>query len=165
MESRASHRQPAESRSAIFLIPQPSGFEGCFNFGPAEAEHFDPDDLVVAELVRTEKAILDPGIASRHPTRKTTQGDDLVAAVEELIDLETAVGQEIPLRPYRGADFVPAAPRARFDRRRRVDELDSEIAEVEQGVHVAPVPSVQPTAHDLDVLLRHRLRSIFAGLG
>jgi hypothetical protein len=145
------------------LLRQPGGFEGCLNLGSAEAERLDPDDLPIADLPRTEEAIVDPSIAFRHPTRKTTQRDDLVAAVEEAVDLETGVEQNVPLRPPDSGNFGDTAPRSRLDRRRGVDELDSGICVGDKGVDVAAVPSVQSAAHDLHVLLRHRPLSIAPG--
>ena len=53
---------------------------------------------------RTEEAILDPSIASRYPTRETTQGDDLVAVVKEPVDLDATV-EGLPLRPPNSGNF------------------------------------------------------------
>ena len=34
------------------------------------------------------------------------------------------------------------------------------VVDLTNGIHVAPVPCLKPSAHDLDVLLRHHQRSL-----
>ena len=78
------------------LLPQPGGFEGCFNLGPVHSEHFDSRDSPAAHLVREKRAILNPGIAAGHPARHTSQGDHLVPPAnpphgnKPIRDLDTA---------------------------------------------------------------------------
>src|SRR5215211_2229022 len=78
------------------LLRQPGGFECCLNLVPAEAEHFSSHDLPAADPVGDKGTVLKPSIAPGHPTRDTSQGDHLFAAIVDPVDFPTPVGQQVP---------------------------------------------------------------------
>ena len=93
------------------------------------------------------------------------QSDGLVAAVEELVYLESSVSQDFPLLPR--PLLLPVCGRvARAGVRPPIGGLtnaDFRPSEVEHCVEGAAIPRVKPAADLLDVLLRHRLRRQSSG--
>ena len=76
------------------------------------------------------------------------------------IDLLTGTRQALPLGSNHTCKPVVTSPRARLNRCGGVDVLDLRIGKGEQALDVLAVPSVHQTANDLEVLFRHRPRSI-----
>jgi len=141
------------------LLRQPHGLEGVRDLG-ASAKDFNPGRLPVAEPHRDEKRVADTGIAPRHRPRYTALDDHLVAAIVNSIDLPATVGEGVPLRSNHGRILVSTSFRARLDRSGSIDVLDLRISKGEHALDVLAVPGVDGEPEDLDVLLRHRPRSI-----
>ncbi len=141
------------------LLRQPGGFEGLVKFG-ASTKHFDPRDPPIADLPRKENRVSQASVTSRHQARNTPHADDLVATIVKAIYLLMGTRQALPLRSSHGGKFVVTSPGARLNGCGGIDVLDLGIRECEHGFDVLAVPSVHKAMNDLDVLLRHRPRSI-----
>jgi hypothetical protein len=141
------------------LLGQADGFEGRSDFGDAKA-HLHPRQLAIAKFPQTGEAIANPNIASGHWTREMPQSNDLLAAVIELVDLQSPIAQPLPLLSQHSGERVDATPSARLNRGGGVDELVFRITEGKQLLEVLAVPGVYRTANRVHVLLRHRPRSI-----
>jgi hypothetical protein len=155
-------RPPASKRigcSKVALLLKAGGFEGLVKLG-ASTEHFKPGDPSIADLPRKENWVADASVTSRHQARNTPHADDLVATIVKLFDLLTGTRQALPLRSSHSGKPVVTSPRARLNRCGGIDVLDLRIGKGEQALDVLAVPSVHQAANDLEVLLRHRPRSI-----
>jgi hypothetical protein len=140
------------------LLPQPGGFEGSLPVNQVRA-----DDLSVAHGEDTPNLSIDIRAAGSASAAIPNQRDDVLARVDDLVDsdfeLFPSIGEIGP-----GAHCLP--PHLVCTRIRKPGSAENDLAVVGKQLPspapVASFPVVHEPADDLDVLLRHRPRSISA---
>jgi hypothetical protein len=136
------------------LLPQPGGFEGQFLIQIDLAF----EELAVSKAQENRKFPTHRDAASRTPTNDAIQVHDAIfARIQETVVLAVESfhrGVKV-LRPlhHPGKSSVGLSLE-------HGSELDLGVNQAQKAVRISCVVGIDDLAHDLDVLLRHRLRSI-----
>jgi hypothetical protein len=135
------------------LLPQPGGFEG----GGLVREKLPADDLSSVKRPDLREIVLKGNAAAFSATLFVDDEDDARSGIDELLRIEAIL---IP-----GTPVVPGALDHRIAPNHDLGKInEAHIAHVPDDVLVKQRPErlyvLKSTSNQLDVLLRHRLRSI-----
>jgi hypothetical protein len=139
------------------LLRQAEGFEG---LSPRE-ERANGDDLTVSQPSVNGELLVEGDLAGASSHLDPTEPENRIAEVTDLGFLEL---KQVPGLPYRSetAGHLVMAPVDRSLHRRRPGghPLDIGRRVAEPQADIVLIPRIDPLAHDLHVLLRHRPRSM-----
>jgi hypothetical protein len=145
------------------LLPQPGGFEGFAAVAVADLTANDPAAME-REYIGYGLVDFDPAAPSFGDP--TTDRDDSITGVDELIRLHSELsphlvpfGEHGPNALYPGVGLRIDDPSRGVEDYARVEERNNSFKRNNSLLLVA-IPGLDQPAHDLDVLLRHRQRSI-----
>ena len=140
------------------LLRKPGGFEGFFGL----EEVVNPNDLAVLELDHVRDWRLDLGPASRATHAKMTDCQNSLAEVADLRDLDPVLYESLVYVSKQLADSLvsPLISTHLQALPEPPHHLYVGIVHRQRRIDVPPVPCSNSPFESLDVLLRHRLRSI-----
>ena len=144
------------------LLPQPGGFEG-FASGP---EYLYARDSRAAEAVDTEGVAFGRGAARSAKSVNAASGQDPWVGVQELKQVGAGVIESLLGGGEMSPDLLDPVMHRRTGKLRLIVPLDIWIEELSREIPClftdpgSPVPESEQATDQLDVLLRHRPRSI-----
>ena len=138
------------------LLRQPHGFEGL----GAVTVFPRLGDLPTSQRKNVELVLFEGNATGPSATGEVNADDDSVAGVDELLWLHLKLSELEDLREVLHAGIAAAMRSAPERIVRSVPPHRVRIRQLDHGLEIAPIERVQAAAHKLNVLLRHRPRSI-----